>query len=260
MGTLSDSIRQDYQARSGINLDYIPLDELNYGYTKSSMLNTRNMLNVNISLVKGLSFSGTYGFINGNTRQESYDDIKRYKMRYELLQFTVAPTSSSTPVYYLPTTGGTFATNNTINRSWTVRNLLNYTNSWNSSRHQLSVLAGQEMQEQRTIVNGSQVRGYDQQLQSYSLLDYKTLSTTGVAGTIIPNYGIVSVLQDNIFSQTETVSRFRSYFANGAYTYNRKYSVNGSFRIDKSNLFGLDKSAQNKPVWSVGTKWILSNA
>ncbi|RFM31488.1 SusC/RagA family TonB-linked outer membrane protein [Chitinophaga silvisoli] len=259
MGTLSDSIRQDYQERSGINLDYIPLDELNYGYTKSNMLNTRNILNVNISLVKGLSFSGTYGYINGNTRQESYDDIKSYKMRYELLQFTVAPSTSASPVYYLPTTGGTFATSNSTSRSWTVRNLLNYTNSWNESQHQLTLLAGQEVQEQRTLGNTSQVRGYNLQLQSYSMLDYQTLSTIGVAGTVIPNYGVVSLLDENIFSQTETISRFRSYFANGAYTYDRKYSINGSFRIDKSNLFGLDKSAQNKPVWSVGVKWELSN-
>ncbi|WP_179091061.1 SusC/RagA family TonB-linked outer membrane protein [[Flexibacter] sp. ATCC 35208] len=259
MGTLSDSIRQDYQERSGINLDYIPLDELNYGYTKSNQLNVRNILNVNVSLFKGLSFSGTYGYISGSTRGESYDDIKSYNMRYELLQFTVAPTASSSPIYYLPTTGGTFATNNSTNRTWTVRNLLNYNNSWNNSQHQLSVLAGQELQEQHGVVNTSQVRGYNRQLQTFTMLDYQTLSTTGVSGTIIPNYGIVSMLSDNYFSQTESISRFRSYFANGAYTYNKKYSINGSFRIDKSNLFGLDKSAQNKPVWSLGAKWILSN-
>lgn len=259
MGTLSDSIRQDYQDRSGINLDYIPLDELNYGYTKSNQLNARNILNVNISLAKGLSFSGTYGFINGSTRGEAYDDIKSYNMRYELLQFTVAPTAGSTPVYYLPTTGGSFATNNATSRTWTVRNLLNYNNSWNNSQHQLSLLAGQELQEQQNVANSTLVRGYNRQLQTFSLLDYQSLSTIGVAGTIIPNYGIVSMLSDNYFTQTESISRFRSYFANGAYTYDRKYSINGSFRIDKSNLFGLDQSAQNKPVWSVGAKWQLSN-
>lgn len=259
MGTLSDSIRQDYQSRSGINLDYIPLNELNYGYTKSAQLNTRNILNVNVDLLKGLSFSGTYGFINSSLKGESYDDIKSYNMRYELLQFTVAPGTTSAPVYYLPTTGGTYATTNTISRSWTVRNMLNYNKSWNEAQHQLTLLAGQEVQEQKNVTNTSQVRGYNQQLQTYSLLDYQSLSTTGVAGTIIPNYGIVSLLSDNLFSNTETLSRYRSYFANGAYTYDRKYSLNASFRIDKSNLFGLDKSAQNKPVWSAGLKWILSS-
>src|SRR5690606_15824442 len=59
--------------------------------------------------------------------------------------------------------------------------------------------------------------------------------------------------------KTEVQSRFTSYYANAAYTYNGKYSVNGSWRIDQSNLFGLDKSAQNRPVWSVGGKWLLSS-
>ncbi len=59
--------------------------------------------------------------------------------------------------------------------------------------------------------------------------------------------------------ETELETRYTSYYANGAYTYNRRYTINGSWRIDKSNLFGLDKAAQNKPVWSVGAKWQLSD-
>src|SRR5690606_19573729 len=38
--------------------------------------------------------------------------------------------------------------------------------------------------------------------------------------------------------------------------FDRKYTFNASWRIDGSNLFGIDKSAQNKPVWSVGAKWL----
>jgi len=34
MGILSDSTRLDFQARSRVNLNYNPLDEFNYGYTK----------------------------------------------------------------------------------------------------------------------------------------------------------------------------------------------------------------------------------
>jgi TonB-linked SusC/RagA family outer membrane protein len=258
-GSLSDSLRMDYQARSGINLDYIPLDELNYGYTTSNQINTRNLLNANVDLGKGLSFSGTYGYTTGTTKGESYDDIKSYKMRMELLQFTVAPTVGVDPVYYLPTTGGTFATSNAKSTSWTVRNQLNYNKDWNNLRHRLTMLAGQEVQEQRSVSTSSMVRGYNTELQTYTMLDYQTLSTVGVAGTVMPNAWIVSLLGDNLFSRNELLSRFRSYYANGSYTYNSKYALNASFRIDKSNLFGVDKSAQNKPVWSVGGKWIMSS-
>jgi len=54
------------------------------------------------------------------------------------------------------------------------------------------------------------------------------------------------------FFENEQVSRFTSFFANTAYTLNDKYTISGSFRTDQSSLFGIDKSAQNRPVWSGG--------
>lgn len=259
MKALSDSVRMDYQNRSKINLGYVPLDELNYGYTKTEQLFNRNVLNVKVKLLEGLSFSGTYGYSKTTTKREAYDDKKSYDVRYELVQFTVAPTANSTPVYYLPTTGGTFASSNVNLNSWTIRNQLNYDKSWNKLKHQLTLLAGQEIQEQKTVALSSKVRGYNDQLQSYMLLDYVTLSAMGVPGTIIPNAWFTSILNEDYFGRSESLSRFRSYYANGAYTYNRKYSLNGSLRFDKSNLFGIDQSAQNRPVWAAGTKWNIAS-
>ena len=74
----------------------------------------------------------------------------------------------------------------------------------------------------------------------------------------MPNNGNKSTLANNAFDASETQVRFRSYYANGAYTFDQKYSFNASWRIDGSNLFGIDKSAQNKPVWSMGGKWMAS--
>lgn len=74
----------------------------------------------------------------------------------------------------------------------------------------------------------------------------------------MPNDYFGSLLTSDYFTQGEFRSRFSSYYSNVAYTYNQKYSINGSLRMDKSNLFGLDKSAQNKPIWSVGGKWLVT--
>ncbi|RXK85520.1 SusC/RagA family TonB-linked outer membrane protein [Filimonas effusa] len=259
MKTLSDSVRLDYQNRSQVNLDFVPLDELNYGYTKSDQLFTRNILNVQVKILNGLTFSGTYGYIKSSGKTEAYDDIKSYNSRYELVQFTVAPVAGATPVYYLPNTGGTLATENSSQRNWTVRNQLNYDKNWNNARHQLTVLLGQEAQEQQSVSVSSKVRGYNEQMQSYRQLDYVALSTTGVSGTVIPNAWFTSILSDDYFGRSEVVTRFTSYYANGAYSFKRKYSFNGSLRLDKSSLFGVDKSAQNKPAWSTGLKWFLSS-
>lgn len=259
MGYLTDETRIDYETRSRISLNYNPLDEFDYGYTNENSLLSRNVLGLSVKLLRGLKFEGTYGFIKGSGKREVYDDTKSYKVRSELVQFTVAPTAASTPVYYLPNNGGKYSISNFNQQYWTVRNQLSYNNNWDQDLHQLSLLLGQEAQEQRETTNGSVVRGYNELLQNFGAVDYSTLGVTGVAGPVMQNNSGRSILSNDVFNQSDRQTRFTSYYANVAYTFDRKYAVNGSFRIDRSNLFGLDKSAQNRPVWSVGGKWILGS-
>jgi TonB-linked SusC/RagA family outer membrane protein len=256
---LSDSTRMAYQNLSRINLDYNPLNEVNYGYTKNDALLNRLIGGVTVKFIKGLRYEGVFGYIKGNNKTTNFDNANAYLVRSELVQFTVAPNTSSTPVYYLPSTGGRYSVANLMQRNWTVRNQMVYDNSWNDKLHQLVLLAGQEAQDQLTNTNAGTVRGYNELLQTYGAVDYATLSTTGVPSPVMVNNIGKSILITNPFSQTETETRFTSYYANAAYTYKRKYSVNGSWRIDKSNLFGVDRSAQNRPVWSFGGKWIASD-
>lgn len=258
MWGLIDPTRQDFEKRSRVSLDYNPLDEFNYGYTKNNSLLSRNILGINVKLLDGLRFEGNYGYVKGYGKEENYDDALSYRVRRELVQFTVAPTSTSTPVYYLPNKGGRYGINNINQQYWTVRNQLSYNNSWSEDKHQLNVLLGQEAQEQVQNVNGSLVRGYNEMLQTYGSVDYNRL-LTGVPNTIMPTSVSTSVLRNDSFNQSEQRTRFTSYYSNLAYTYARKYSINGSLRVDKSNLFGLDKSAQNRPIWSVGGKWIMTS-
>ena len=66
------------------------------------------------------------------------------------------------------------------------------------------------------------------------------------------DYGYVNVDRS---SQSENVLRYVSYYGNLAYTFRNKYSINGSARIDQSNLFGTDVNSQYKPIGSVGLSW-----
>lgn len=264
MGLLSDSTRQDYAARSRVNLNYNPLDEFNYGYTRYDQLFSRFTAGMKIILPKGFRFEGVYGYVKGNNRTTMYDDAKSYGVRTELVQFTVAPTTASTPVYYLPATGGKYQVMSTNQRNWTIRNQLVFDKAWNNRQHQVTLLAGQEAQSQLLINNRSVVRGYNEDLQTYSPVDYVSLGgPTGLQNPVMVNNLNSSILANNAanapFTQSELETRYTSYYANGAYTYNRRYTINGSWRIDKSNLFGLDKSAQNKPVWSIGAKWQMND-
>lgn len=255
----NDSVKNAYQNQSGINMDYIPVNEINNGYTKANAQLARITSGITVQLYKGLRFQGIYGLIKGVTKSTSFLSANAFAVRDELVSFTrAATTTGGTPTYLLPATGGHYSTANTNQDNWTVRNQFIYDNSWHNGKHQVTLLAGQEAQSQRTIVVNTKVRGYDEQLQTYGSVDYTTLSS-GVTGTIKRKSNSTSQLAPDYFSKTEREIRFASYYANGAYTFNRKYTLNASWRIDRSNLFGKDKSAQNKPAWSAGAAWVASN-
>ncbi|MBO9732418.1 MAG: SusC/RagA family TonB-linked outer membrane protein [Chitinophaga sp.] len=245
-----DSLRQDYQARSRINLDYYPLDEIKYQQNKRTNLSMNVNARVGVKLWKGLRFDGAYGYQKTPGTYDIYSDSKSLNMRKTLLSLTVAPTAASTPVYYLPLTGGYYNAINNDQRNWTVRNQLVYEAQPREGRDALTLQAGQEAQELYSYNTGLSVYGYNKALGTYPVLDYLTLSR-GVPGTVTG----MGYLNSSIFQIAKTVTRFNSYFALGSYSFNQKYSLDMSWRQDQSSLFGSDVSSQNKPVWSIGGKW-----
>jgi len=261
MQSLPDATRLDYQTRSRISLDYNPLNEVGYGYTKTDAFLSRNNFSATVKLIDGLNFVGTYGYITGTTRTQNYDSQDSYKVRAQVVQFTQAPTAASTPVYLLPATGGNYNINEQTQRNWTVRNQLNYNKDWGNGKHQLMLLAGQEALEQYSVTDITNMTGWNPQLQTAQPIDYKTLNST-ITQAVWGNYVMPYSLLSNAFlpySETEApISRFSSYFGNAGYTYDHKYTINGSIRSDKSNNFGLDNSAQGKPTWSTGGKWLMT--
>lgn len=248
---LSPETRADYQARSRINLDYTPLDEINDGFTKTNNLAINVTGGVTLKLIKGLSFQGTYGYQKAPGLTTTYDDSKEYYVRKELLSLTVAPSTATAPVYYLPTTGGTYQVTNNDQRSWTLRNQLVYNTLFREGKDRFNIQFGQEAREDVSTGSLNVLRGYDLNLQNYALLDYKALSN-GIFGTVTSYRGSLTQLP---FSSFETTGRFNSYFVLSSYTFNDKYSLDASWRVDHSNLIGSDVSAQNKPVYSIGAKW-----
>jgi TonB-linked SusC/RagA family outer membrane protein len=249
----SDSLRQDYQARSRVNLDYNPIDEIDYGHTRSNNIGINVTANVNIHLWKGLSFLGTYSYSKQPGTYDSYDDHKELDLRKRLIGMTIAPTTADVPQYLLPTDGGSYFHSNNDQRDWTVRNQLTYIANPRQGRDDLSLQAGQEGRESMYTKNSITLEGYDEALLTYAILDYNTLSQ-GVSGTVTGYGGYYN----NPFQAEEKRSRFTSYFALANYTFDHKYSVDLSWRQDHSNLFGSDQSSQNRPIWSLGAKWQLA--
>lgn len=249
----SDSLRQNYQARSGINLDYDPIDEIGYKVTNSNTLAFNVTANVGINIWKGLGFQGTYAYLREPGSNSFYQDSKSREQRNVLLGLTVAPTIGSTPVYYYPTTGGMYMNSSNDQRNWTVRNQLVYTAAPRNGKDIVDIQLGQDAQESFYSSNTTTVIGYDRVLNSYPAIDYATLRN-GIFGTVL-GYGS---LITQPYQYIQSMTRFTSYFALASYTFDHKYSLDLSWRQDHSNLFGHDESTQNKPIWSMGGKWQLS--
>lgn len=257
----TDSVKNAFESQSQINLNYSPIDEFDRGQTNSNGLNARITAGVSLKLYKGVKFEGTYGYTRGANKTTNFDNENSFLVRNQLVQFTQAPVApSTTPTYFFPRTGGQFSTNDLLQKRWTIRNQLSFDTSLNKGKHQIIFLLGQEAQENFSNTSNSITRGFDPLLLTYQNIDYNLLSVTGVTNAVAATgSGKISRFTSPIFSISENLTRVTSYYSNVGYTLNSKYTLNGSWRIDESNLFGVDKSAQKKPVWSVGTKWTMSN-
>jgi TonB-linked SusC/RagA family outer membrane protein len=254
-GTFIDSLRTNYQTRSRINLNYNPIAEQSRAYSTNNTLSARFQGGGTIDLFKGLRFTGTYGYNHASTTMRAIQDESNYTVRVLKTRFTVSPTLTSVPVYNLPQFGGTLETTNALARSWTIRNQLTYNRDFN--KHQVTAMFAQEARSEQTVNSNGYFWGWDDAAQTFTQVDALRLQNTvaGVAGSVAG----VNLLNLSPDTKELPIARQTSYVASAAYTFDRKYSLNGSWRIDESNLFGFDKSAQNKPVYSIGGKWSLGN-
>jgi TonB-linked SusC/RagA family outer membrane protein len=255
---LADGVRRNFETLSQVNLGYNPINEFELRDNKIDELINRIVGGLTIKPYKGIKFEGVYGYYKSSLKNTTFLDQDNFNVRRELAAFTVAPTTAGgIPTYYLPATGGRLTNFNQSQRNWNVRNQLGYDKSWNNQKHQLTVLAGQEIQNQLTASTTSIVRGYDPDLLTFGSIDYKALNA-GIVNTVYPNSGTRGVLTDNSFGASELENRVVSYYANAGYTFNNKYTINGNWRLDQSSLFGKDKSAQDRPVGSGGLSWYAS--
>ncbi|MCL2027328.1 MAG: SusC/RagA family TonB-linked outer membrane protein [Bacteroidales bacterium] len=259
-----ESLMHYAEELSGVNLDYVPLDELRYGFDKGSSFNARVNGGINIKLIEGLNFEGRYQYQRNSGLSEEFRDNKSYGTRFEVVRFTTIDPYFGLPEHHLPETGGRYRGLVSNEKHWTVRNQFLFDRTFDNYKHQLTALAGMEMRADNLMVSTNNLRGYNPQGLFYVSYDERMLSTYGVEGILLlPGSMPLSMLsgssQDKMYSISEIETRFVSFYSNAAYTYLDKYSFNGSIRVDQSNLFGSDPSVQFKPIWSTGVAWTMGN-
>jgi len=230
---------------------YIPLDELRNKSNNitSENFDTRLGATLKYTLIPALSFELKYQYENSLFNKGSLYDQSSYYARNLVNSYRYIDQASGAIVYPIPI-GGIRDQDQIVRKVWTARGQVNFNQNW--GKHSVSAIAGLEESQTNQDENIYRRYGYNTETNVFAkVIDYSkffTLTGTGGSSALIPNneatYG--------------TLNRFRSFYANAAYSYSGKYIFSISGRKDGVNLFGVNTNDKITPLWSVGVNWILS--
>lgn len=227
------------------------IEELGKDYKNTRQQNTRYYINMDVKVNPYLTLTPQFQYENNNLSTSAYSEADSYIMRYLKSVYTTL----------LPASGGKLATSNSKGDYWTARGQAEYKRTFGV--HAIDVIAGTEFRQTRTKGVSGLLLGYDDQLQSQSTnsVSFPALNAYRNTTAFKPGFN-TSTLYGRYFDSAigvipETTHRFNSNYANATYTYDSRYNVFGSYRIDYADVFGLDEKFRGKPLWSAGASWNL---
>ncbi|OXG05353.1 TonB-linked SusC/RagA family outer membrane protein [Flavobacterium araucananum] len=258
-GIINPAVAAKINSLSGFKpVTFNVLDELQEGITKQNSLSLRTFANIRAKIWRGLSFSTQFQYETKRNDNEQYNDINSYKMRYAINSLTgYNPTTNAYTYVDGFSTGGRYKQLSSQVNNYSFRNQLDFSQDFDGGRHAVTAIAGTEMRETYVPRTIEQIRyGYDPVTLTSAVINSLALSQTGVASYI---YGNNRTLAAGSRTQTEILHRYFSVFSTLGYTFLSKYNVTGSYRVDRADLFGVDPKYKNRPLWSAGLGWNVSN-
>lgn len=226
---------------------YNYIDELNNADNTAK----NDMYRINVSLkadiIKGLSAKVLGAWERQFNYTRNYYNTNTYFARNRINTYT-SINSSNVLSYGIPV-GGILTENQVNGQNYSVRGQLDY-NTKIAQKHEITALAGIEMRETYN-------RGFANTRYGYSDRDLTSLPVAYGTRVPVAITGILTSLNDPS-SDSWNKNRYISYFSNLAYTYNGKYSLSASARLDDANLFGASSKYRSAPLWSTGAAWTIS--
>ncbi len=234
-----------------LNWQFSPVEEISNGYntTITKMSDIRLNAGIKYTLVRGLSVEMKYQYDNSNTTSKTLAVEKSFYARdFSNRYASVNSTGTVTSLSNIPR-GGILNGDIGLQSSNRLRMVLNFNRVF--KKHAFNGIVGHEVSEVETSGNSYILYGYNDDLLTSKPVNNTTtfpLNPGGSSRGSIASSG----------SGSSTISRFRTYFANMAYTYQDKYTLSASGRIDASNYFGVNANQKGIPLWSTGIKWDLN--
>ena len=239
--------KNSLQGSGLLDWNYYPITDWQHNVSKNNTYEIIINTGINYKLFKGLEADVKYQYQRVNGQSSTLYDEQSYNGRYLINSF--AQKNQDGSIKFIIPKGGILTQGNSQTSINNFRGQLNYNK--NFGKHSISALAGGEIRETVTNYENNRYYGYNSYDRSVGVVDYTRPYPHFVTGDN-------NFIEKNI-SLRETHLNFLSFFANAAYTFDKKYVVSGSMRRDASNLFGLTTNDQWNPFWSAGLAWNISN-
>lgn len=230
------------------NWDYNMKQDFDEKNNKSNQTLFRVQAALHYDITSHLSIEGMYQYEWGQTNAVNLFNENTYYVRDLVNTFTTVDADSGNLVSAIPM-GEVIEKQFARNDSHSARFQFNYDQSFNDGLHRVTSIGGYEIRQVRSDFNNLRQFGYDPQSLTFANIQYGERFNVSPSGSRIFN-------DPTSFNEGE--DRFISYYGNAAYTYDHKYTVTGSIRLDDANLFGASKEYRNIPLYSVGGKWDIS--
>ena len=237
-----------------LNERYVPLEELNRKHYRDKSSYYRLQVGFNVKIIEGLTVDLRYQTESTQIKNRQVYDKDSYYVRNMVNDATTVDAKTGEITQNIPSGGQLFQIEEDI-YSYTMRGQVNFNRVF-AEKHSVVALAGAERRLIRDTKTGVYKMGYDEYSLSYKPINPNILNAVTGTEALFGSYDWVD-WDWNKFSQNE--DRYVSFYGNASYTYNNRYSINGSIRVDQSNLFGTDPKYQYRPLWSVGASWFMAS-
>ena len=229
---------------------YNPIEEIQNRKLTTDQLNTRLQAGLTFKIIKGLSFETKGQFELFNTINRGLYNENTFFVRNTVNVATTWDQALNKFTPNLPK-GSILTQNRSKVQSYNFRNQVNFNRMFGND-HEVNFLAGAEVNNVVSEGFGNPTTyGYNDQTLTVGTFP------NGPGGTFFPIKNWLGTNQT--FSYANSFSyrteRYFSYYGNASYTYNRKYTLSGSYRTDASNLITDDPQYRYSPFWSMGLGW-----
>lgn len=228
------------------------INEVNKNYIDLNQLDLKLQGELNYQILKTLKydFVGSVRFVNtttehkveeGSNMAEAYRADGSQVIRWRNKFLYVNPDYPNVdPVVVLPQ-GGFYNRTDDKMTSYYFKNQLNWNQTFNSI-HSANLVIGQELRQVDRQASFSNGYGYQYSRGGVPYTDYLMIKQL-----LEGNF--------NYFGMGYGFERYASFYAGGTYSYNGKYVLNSTVRMDGSNRLGQSRTARWLPTWNISGAW-----